>query len=143
MLERGSVARAIVPTSAIPGLLPPVAHEGALMVDGALVSRIPADLLDRRRCGLKIAVNVVPAPGEEMDAELPAGELARRVERFLGVREVLSRSWELLGWWHGAAEAEGVDVLIEPMTRSQTGYSFNAIDQMIEVGSRATRESSP
>ena len=34
------------------------------LVDGAVVSRIPFDLVHRRRCGLKIAVNVIPSAAQ-------------------------------------------------------------------------------
>ena len=45
--------------------------------------------------------------------------------------------------WQYIAEAEGADILIEPVTRSHSGHDFDAIDEMIEVGRRATEQELP
>ena len=140
VLEEGKVAPALVATSAIPGLYPPMEVGDALLVDGALVSRIPVDLLDRRRCGLKIAVNVVPSPAPSQSLAADKEHLTRRTQQLLGFRTVIGKSWELLGWWHGAQEAEQADILLEPVTDRYAGFDFDSFDEMIEVGRRTTRE---
>jgi NTE family protein len=144
VFDRGPAAVALLATTAIPGLFPPVRHEGRILVDGAVVSRIPFDLVHRRRCGLKIAVNVIPSAAR-FDAELTfrAQGLADKFERFMGLRHVIAGSWELLAWWHGAAEAHAADFLIEPATDADSAYAFGSIDRMVEAGRTAAHAKSP
>lgn len=134
VLEQGSVEEAIFATSTIPGAFPPVVRGSRVLVDGALVSRIPVDLLDRGRCGLRLAVNVIPSPAERAADAQDATRLRDSFEGLLGFRHVLARSWELIGWRHGAADAAGADFLIEPWTSRYSGYDFTTIDEMVAAG---------
>lgn len=144
VFDSGPVSPALRATIAIPGLFPPVHHEGRILVDGALVSRIPVNLLARRRCGLKIAVNVIPSLGrDEGGTRARLADLTQRVQRVLGLRHVIGESWEMLGWWHGALEAQAADVLIEPATKAGSGYDFGAIDRLIESGRLAAQAKLP
>jgi len=141
VFEQGPAAIAARATTAIPGIFPPVSYDGRLLVDGALVSRIPMDLLIRRRCGLKLAVNVIPALGKEMpDGDWSHARLQKQFNRLLGLRYVIANSWQLLGWWQGAWEAEGADVLFEPLTDHCSGFDFGSINDLIEAGRAAARE---
>lgn len=59
--ERGSLKRAMRASAAIPGLFPPIRKaNGELLVDGALLNNLPADLAAARNGGSVIAVNVIP-----------------------------------------------------------------------------------
>ncbi len=137
VFDAGPAAPALLATIAIPGLLPPVRHEGRILVDGALVSRVPVDLLQRRRCGLKLAVNVIPSAAQRSDqTALEAAALEARFGRPFGLRHVLGASWELLAWWHGAHDAEHADLLFEPATDAYSVYAFGSIERMIEAGRR-------
>ena len=140
VFDRGSTTLALLATTAIPGIFPPVVLGNKVLVDGALLSRIPLDLLDKRRCGLKIAVNVVPSPdlGANQD-ELNCQRLIGVIDRFFGFRHVITHAWEILTWWHGTSEAEAADVLIEPCTNPHSGYDFDAVDSLIEAGREAAR----
>ena len=143
VFERGSAAVAARATTAIPGIFPPISFEGKMLVDGALVSRIPLDLLERRRCGLKIAVNVMTEPGKSVGREnVRHREMKERFERLLGLRHVIASSWELQGWWHGAAETLYADIVMAPRIYNSrvSGYDFSAYNEMIEAGRKATEE---
>ena len=143
VFDRGPAAVALLATTAIPGLFPPVRHAGCILVDGAVVNRIPFDLMHRRRCGLKIAVNVIPSAAQRgAQATQRAQGLADSFDRFMGLRHVIAGSWELLAWWHGAAEAHAADFLIEPATDADSAYAFGSIDRMVEAGRAAARDKS-
>jgi hypothetical protein len=110
-------------------------------VDGALVARIPLDLLPPWRSGLRIAVNVLPAPGESSVWAEEGRTLRKRIQSLFGFREVLSRSWNHLGWNHGARDAAEADVLLEPRTHEHSGIDFaTAWEPMVEAGREAVRE---
>ena len=141
VLDRGLVASALVATAAIPGVLPPLKYAERWLVDGALVSRVPVDLLDRWRCGLKIAVNV----DIEVNAEAAQvhAELRRAMNGLFGLPSVIARSWELLGVSHGAAESQRADIVVNPGMQSQSGYDFGAIDSFISAGRAAAERELP
>jgi NTE family protein len=141
VLERGSAAVAVRATSAIPGIFPPVSCDGRMLVDGALVSHIPLDLLERRRCGLKIAVIVTTAPGKSVGQEDTRHEqMKEKFERLLGLRHVIGSSWELQSLWRGSAEALNADIVLFPRASQASGFDFSALNEMIEAGRKATEE---
>jgi NTE family protein len=141
VFEEGPAATAARATTAIPGIFPPISYKGRLLVDGALVSRIPVDLLFRRRCGLKLAVNVVPALGRRTsDINLNHRQMKKQFDSFLGLRYVIANSWQVLGWWQSASEAQEADILLGPGTDKFSGYDFGSFEKMIEAGRIAARE---
>jgi NTE family protein len=141
VFEEGSAAVAARATTAIPGIFPPVSHKGRLLVDGALVSRVPVGLLFRRRCGLKLAVNVVPASEQRTsDLSVSHGQMKERFESLLGLRYVIANSWQLLGASQSALETQEADILVEPRTERFTAYNFGSFDRTIEAGRTAARE---
>jgi len=143
VFERGPAAIAVLATTAIPGIFPPVSCDGRMLVDGAVVSRIPLDLLDWRRCGLKIAVNVMTEPGKSADRQdLRHRQMKERFESFLGLRHVIASSWELQGWCHGTAETQYADIVLAPRLYNDqvSGYNFSAFNEMIEAGRKAAEE---
>jgi predicted acylesterase/phospholipase RssA/CRP-like cAMP-binding protein len=141
VFERGSGAVAVRATTAIPGIFPPISCDGRMLVDGALVSHIPLDLLERRRCGLKIAVIVTTAPGKSAGQEdICHGQMEKKFERLLGLRHVISSSWELQSLWRGSAEALNADIVLFPRASQASGFDFSALSEMIEAGRKAAEE---
>jgi len=56
--ERGDLVRAVLASSAIPGLLPPVrGHDGVLHVDGSLTDNVPLELAEERGATHVISMN--------------------------------------------------------------------------------------
>jgi len=138
VIDSGSVAQAAHATGAIPGLFPPLRLGKRVMVDGAVVSRIPVDLLSSRRCGYRIAITVEPEsgfpPGEEGAAAM---RLESEMSRVLGLRAVVAASWRLLGWWDAEQQARGADAIIKIKTPREGAFNFDAAERLIEQGRRA------
>jgi NTE family protein len=137
ILDRGLLVDAGLATSAIPGVFPPVASGNRVLVDGALVRRVPVDLLDHRGSGLRIAVNVTGAPSSAQGRASGWGGPRASGSSALGLRRILMRSWELTGLWQATAEAATADVLVEPNTAPYSGHEFDAIDPLIDAGREA------
>lgn len=57
-LKEGGVSEAVRASIALPGLLTPVAHEGRLLVDGALVNPVPVSLCRAMGADIVIAVDL-------------------------------------------------------------------------------------
>ena len=141
IIDRGKVEPAVLATSAIPGFFPPIAVDSRVMVDGGVVSWVPVDVLDNRRCGLRIAINVLPLT-EDSHHETTAGfnRIGHRLRKLLGLKSVLGASWELLGSWGSANEAVRADVVITPQTPTRAGYDFDQFDLLVECGRKTARE---
>jgi len=141
VLDRGLVQPAILATSAIPGFFPPIKHDGRLMVDGGIVSRVPVDILNRRRCGLKIAINVLPSARQVPDGDSDRLErLWHQMNRPLGLKRVAGTSWELLGSWGSTLEAMRADIVIAPDTPPRAGFDFDRFPELVERGRVAAAE---
>src|SRR5512138_2860902 len=63
VLDRGSVARAVRASSAIPGVFQPVQHMGKLLVDGGVVDNIPVSVARAMGADLVIAVDITENVG--------------------------------------------------------------------------------
>ncbi len=141
IFDRGPVAPAVLATSAIPGFFPPIASDTRLMVDGGVVSAVPVDVLDSRRCGLRIAINVLPLP-QASDHDVVTGfdGLVQKMRKPLGLKSVLGASWELLGSWASSNEALKAEIVITPQTPAKAGYDFDQFEVLVECGRVAARE---
>jgi predicted acylesterase/phospholipase RssA/CRP-like cAMP-binding protein len=105
--ERGNLAYAVRASMSIPGIFPPVFHEGDLLIDGGVMNNLPVDVMsDRLRGGPQVAVDL------NTEGELRAAEpfepslsgwlvLARKLSPFgkgldaPGVHSILMRTLEL------------------------------------------------
>jgi predicted acylesterase/phospholipase RssA len=70
--DRGSLLHAVRASTAIPGILPPVWHEGDLLVDGGLMNNLPVDLA-RERPGIARVLAVDVAPPRQRTPREPFG----------------------------------------------------------------------
>ena len=58
VLDKGSLARAIRASAAIPGVFQPVKHEGKILVDGGVVDNIPISVAKAKGADIVIAVDI-------------------------------------------------------------------------------------
>jgi NTE family protein len=58
VLDKGSVARAIRASAAIPGIFQPVQHQGKILVDGGVVDNIPISVAKAKGADIVIAVDI-------------------------------------------------------------------------------------
>ena len=91
VLRRGPVWRAVLASMAIPGLFPPVAWEGRLLVDGDVAEKVPVRAA-KALFPKVVAVDVSNPPPKEapktaLEAALLAGEASRRRLKALALKE--------------------------------------------------------
>jgi NTE family protein len=79
LIDEGPLLPAILATTAIPGLLPPIPYGEHLLIDGGVRNNLPVDIAARRCPGGKvIAVDLSTVDREfEISTELPDNPLAR------------------------------------------------------------------
>lgn len=58
VLDRGSVAKAVHASSAVPGVFEPVNHQGRLLIDGGVLDNIPVDVAREKGADVVIAVDI-------------------------------------------------------------------------------------
>ena len=58
VLDKGSIAKAVRASSAIPGVFNPVEHQGKLLVDGGVVDNIPISVAREKGADIVIAVDI-------------------------------------------------------------------------------------
>lgn len=129
-LSRGNVIEAVVASSAIPGVFPPVTIDGRVLVDGAVAANTP--IATAIRLGAKRLV-VLPAGFACALPRPPSGALGRAMHAItlLGARQ-LRHDFE----HHGATTAIHVVPPLCPVGHSAYDYSHGAA--LIERARRAT-----
>jgi NTE family protein len=90
--ENGLLWRALRASVALPGILPPVAHHGHLLVDGGVMNNLPVDVMRERNAGPLIASDVT----SEMDMSVRDSRYSERPvwsllwQRMRGTPSILS-----------------------------------------------------
>jgi NTE family protein len=129
VLERGSIARAMRASMAVPGALSPVEIDGRLLVDGGIANNLPIDLARKVCADVVIAVNISTPPlrrAEITSALSVAGQLIS----FLGKVNV-DEQLRSLG---------SRDVLIAPELGDISAASFERAADAIRIGEEAARK---
>ena len=129
IFRSGPAALALKASSAIPGFLPPVPYNDMLLVDGAIVSIVPAEVV--REMGVDIVVAVdVDQEGEEV-------EITNGPEAFL-------RAVALCSYHHKQHHLESANMVIQPQFGApvQT-FDISKARLCIEAGARAAEAALP
>jgi len=121
-LNRGDAARAVLASSAVPGLYAPVRARGRLLADGQVVSPLP--VLTARRLGAVrvLAVDVVYPPQHS--------EMSNPIS-------MLFRSMIVSGWRHAIAARALADLVITPEIRTPSQLGLASRAWVTEAGERA------
>jgi NTE family protein len=163
VLRRGSVAEAVLASSAIPGILPPSHVDGRALVDGAMVTPVPVACARTLVPEQVMAVNVLRPPSSAhlttpgvsrlIQGTAPA-QLVQRVEEFLtrhlprvagasqeipGRIGVVMRSFHLMQY-NLARRGECAIETIEPEVGDTGWFEFERAPDIMAEGYRAYRE---
>ncbi|HPT83652.1 MAG TPA: patatin-like phospholipase family protein [Limnochordia bacterium] len=128
VLDSGSVADAIVASLSIPGVFVPVEKDGLVLVDGALVNRVPGDLCRRMGAELVIAVDVGWGPLRSRIRHLP---------------DVIIQTIDILNRQAASRKPIDCDLLIEPDLGNVTFTQLNRAAEIVEKGRQAAWEVLP
>ncbi len=156
VLNSGLLKEAVLATSAIPGIFPPMLKPGRVLVDGALVSKVPVDILRSRLCAVKISVNATTAKGlytgsmneedfmsDSLEAKISDIEHSFELNRGLNLGSIINHSWDLLSWSEASEEADRADISIHPDTRAFSNFDFDDFDVLVDIGYQATLKKLP
>jgi len=145
----GPVADAVYASLAIPGVFPPVATSGRLLVDGGVLDNLPVAAMAGTGEGPVIAVDVTGRTGSFRHRERPAiGRIGRAVRRVLtGSEAEIPRLGETIMRSVTVGSIDTViaarlhsDLVITPRVELIGLTDWTAFSRVVELGRQAARE---
>jgi predicted acylesterase/phospholipase RssA/CRP-like cAMP-binding protein len=152
--ERGELARAVRASMSLPGIFPPVFHEGDLLIDGGVMNNLPVDVMNARLRGGPLVASdlnteVELRAAEPFDASLSGWLVLLRKLNPLspalaapGIHSVLMRTLELgdSGARRERIQAAPIALHLRPPVGPCGMFDFKAAFSLIEVAYRYTLE---
>ncbi len=132
---------------AIPGVLPPVFHQGEVHVDGGAMNNLPVDVMREVGRGPVIGVDVgadraFTADFEDVDVPGLWKAMAwfRSKKKRLNIFQILWRAGMVNSAAATMAHREQTDLLLQPPLETVDMLNWRAFERAIEVGYRYTAE---
>ena len=144
---RGPLAHLVRASNAVPGLAPPVYHQGEVHVDGGVLDNLPVQVLRQMGAGTVIAVDVgteVRVSAAEEFVDCPSGwaflrdVILGRPKRAAPVFVLLTRAFTLASDGRARAAGRDADLTIRPPL-SYASIDFEHVRPISEVGFQSAR----
>ncbi len=142
--RRGPIATLVRASMALPGLMPPVFHEGSALIDGGVFNNLPTDVLRNGGIDHVIAVDLRLGPfGPSPDVGIPSPVTTLRNwisakgsgrPGIPSMRELLIRVPSLNSESHHKHAASLADVLLRPEVSDVGIVNWSALDLAIDRG---------
>jgi len=129
VITEGSLKLAVMASSAIPGIFPPVKIEDLLLIDGAATDSIPVQIVKGRGAKYVVAVDVSHCVEE-------AGELETGLQ-------IINRAEDIVTYHLTQERLAGADLVIKPKVRHYTWAAVKHMDELIKSGETAAEQSLP
>jgi len=128
VIDRGSVAKAVHASSAIPGVFSPVEHQNRLLVDGGLVDNIPISVAREKGADIVIAVDI-----------------SENVTNFniTNLVDVVLQSVNIMFNQNVGYKKKNADVLITPAVGNVGMLDFTQKKRCMQAGIEAAQRSIP
>ena len=147
----GRLEDAFRASSSIPLLIAPWVHDGRVLVDGAIVDPVPAEVARDMGADLVFAVNVVPHLRKGVTTVISRvtrgmstlNPLSLRHRGLPNVADTLMNTIQTLQHELGHFKAASADVRINPDLADITWVEFYKAAEIIERGQRAAEEALP
>ena len=128
VLDRGPVARAVRASCALPGVFPPVQHQGNLLVDGGVLDNLPVSVARERGADVVIAVDI----GVDIEN--------REISNLM---EVIVQSINIMAAESVRLRKREADILISPSVGSVGMMDFGQKKVCMQAGIEATQRAMP
>ncbi|HZV84637.1 MAG TPA: patatin-like phospholipase family protein [Brevundimonas sp.] len=143
--RRGLMRRAMRATIAIPGLLPPVVIDGQVLVDGAVLKNLPAEVMRQMHGGPVIGVDMSQTRGVDADLVQHPPSIWRLIatgawRRGPPIVSILMRSATLTTDADLVSSRASTDLLIQPTPDGVDIRDWKGFDAGVAAGYRAARE---
>ncbi len=127
-LEKGSLAKAVHASSAIPGIFVPVTFGNRTLVDGGVTSNIACDVARAKGANVIIAVNLQK---DVRDTDITS------------VIDVIAQSISIMMHVNTRSKLAQADVIIEPDTKGISMFDFSQKKTLMEEGMKAAQTAMP
>jgi NTE family protein len=139
--QSGLLWRALRAAVAIPGILPPVIHDGQVYVDGAVLNNLPVDVMREQDRGHVIGVDVGGRQpliaGEDVDDMSILTRLRLiREKRAPNIFQILLRSGSLSSALAASSNKDASSILLAPPVDDIDMLDWKAFDRALEAGYR-------
>src|SRR5262249_15060140 len=150
--ETGLLRKAVGASNSVPGLLPPVAAEGELLVDGCLLNNLPVDVMKRYAPDWVWAVDVSDKAEVTVcprySASLPSWKIWwSRLNPFAApikaptALDVLLNAIMIASRRQAELNRQLADVYLSPPVEASAAFDFKPFDEIVEVGYHYARQS--
>ncbi len=119
VLDKGSVAKAVMASTCLPGIFKPIEKEDVMLVDGGIVENVPIDTL--RAIGAEFVIGV----------DLNANYNYQKPSNIL---DVIINSFHLIMKQRVIAQTKEADLLIEPNLSAFNRSDTDQVDKLIKIG---------
>jgi len=128
ILDRGSLAKAIHASSAIPGVFVPVQFDNRTLVDGGVTDNVACDIAKAKGADIVIAVN-----------------LSKDVKNYQidSLVDIMAQSVSIMMHRSTKEKLGAGDVVIEPDTKGISMFDFSQKKQLMEEGMKSARAAIP
>lgn len=143
--RRGLMRRAMRATIAIPGILPPVVIDGQVLVDGAVLKNLPAEVMRQMHGGPIIGVDMSETRGVDADLVEHPPSIWRLIatgawRRGPPIVSILMRSATLTTDADLVSSRASTDLLIQPTPDGVDIRDWKGFDVGVAAGYRAARD---
>lgn len=143
--RRGLMRRAMRASISIPGILPPVVIDGQVLVDGAVLKNLPAEVMRQMNSGPVIGVDMSQTRGVDPETVEHPPSIWRLIatgawRRGPPIVSILMRSATLTTDADLESSRAATDLLIQPTPDGVDIRDWKGFDPGVEAGYRATRE---
>jgi predicted acylesterase/phospholipase RssA len=124
----GFLYEAVGASMSIPGLVPPLARPGRLLVDGGVLNNLPVDVMAAEDEGPIVAVDVIRRLDEVEESASPSVP---------SIMETLSRATVLGSVERAERNRRLADLLVTPSVQDVAMREFSALDRAADAGREA------
>jgi NTE family protein len=144
VMSEGSVVEAVLATTAVPGVFPPVVWRDRELVDGGVLNNLPADVARSMGVDVVLAVDVAPIFGEPGEGEQHREYWPRIFPPFgrdLYTAEMIMTS----ALTYQRLQASPPDVLLHPCIPPSVSifWGFTHAQEVVDCGERAAKVALP
>jgi predicted acylesterase/phospholipase RssA len=143
--DRGSLARAVRASISLPGVIIPIYDAGAVLIDGAVLNNLPADLMKQRCGGPVVAVNVTPPEDMAIDTPFPdvmSGWFAlfrRRQIKMPNIVDIMMRTTMLGSARQRQSVITSIDLMLNPAIEPFGIFDWHRLDEIADAGYECAR----
>lgn len=129
--REGPLRPAVLGSAALPGIFPPIPHEGRLLIDGGWTNRVPADAARSAGADRVVAVEVSDAD-DEQPPRVPTTGI-----------EIVVRASEITRNHLARLRAQAADVTLVPPTGHIPLHDVSSLSACAALGAKATQDRLP